>query len=132
MSVLQPINRSFRIVGPVFWGGDVDICQAREMEPGPATCPPERIYIPTGVRDRVSPCLSVIKNNTKIMPFGWLNERNLMYSFYFVFLLKYDTYIFYHCTSGHLKPDPLDLSILLGNFHLSHFLLRNLLLKYDN
>jgi hypothetical protein len=36
------------IVSPVFWDVGVDIRQALEREPAPATCPPECIYIPTG------------------------------------------------------------------------------------
>ena len=33
------------------WKVDVDICQALQREPAPATCPLECIYVPTGVRE---------------------------------------------------------------------------------
>jgi hypothetical protein len=42
-----------RVVAPVLWDVDVNICQALEREPAPATCPPECTYIPTGIKDRL-------------------------------------------------------------------------------
>ena len=46
-----PIIPPSWIVAHVLWNVDVDICQALQWEHAPATCPPERTYIPTGVRN---------------------------------------------------------------------------------
>jgi hypothetical protein len=46
-----PIILPSRVVTPVFWDVDVDIRQDLVREPAPATCLPERTYIPRGIRD---------------------------------------------------------------------------------
>ena len=42
-----------RFASPVVWDVNVDIRQALKRERAPTTCPPERIYIPTGIRERL-------------------------------------------------------------------------------
>ena len=50
-----PIILPSDIFAPVLWDIDMDIHQALEREPAPATCPPERIYVPMELRHHWTP-----------------------------------------------------------------------------
>lgn len=51
--VLKPILPPSIIVAPVLWKIDADIRREQRGEPTPATCPPDKMYVPSTVRDRV-------------------------------------------------------------------------------